>query len=178
MARCQHDYQAQLTCIVCNADCLHEPTLPASLALPYCQVAWQPTFTNSPEAQANPPNQHVRSKLSVAMTLTRQGTVCMQVAAVDKPKVHLWETGITRITRHPQNTGQLIWCLGHLLWIGNSFMLTTSAALVAHHVFACYHGDFRLERKHGKVSATSVLLACWLLCTHTLLVLAYVILCH
>ncbi len=76
----------------------------------------------------------------------------MQVAAVDKPKVHLWETGITRITRHPQNTGQLIWCLGHLLWIGNSFMLTTSAALVAHHVFACYHGDFRLERKHGKVS--------------------------
>lgn len=75
----------------------------------------------------------------------------MQVAAVDKPKVHLWETGITRITRHPQNTGQLIWCLGHLLWIGNSFMVTTSAALVAHHVFACYHGDFRLRRKHGEV---------------------------
>lgn len=77
---------------------------------------------------------------------------CMQVAAVDQPKVHLWETGITRITRHPQNTGQLIWCLGHLLWIGNSFMVTTSAALVAHHVFACYHGDFRLRRKHGEVS--------------------------
>lgn len=76
----------------------------------------------------------------------------IQVAAVDKPKVHLWETGITRITRHPQNTGQLIWCLGHLLWIGNSFMVTTSAALVAHHVFACYHGDFRLRRKHGEVS--------------------------
>ena len=75
----------------------------------------------------------------------------LQVAAVDKPQVHLWETGITRITRHPQNTGQLIWCLGHLLWIGNSFMLTTSAALVAHHVFACYHGDFRLARKHGQV---------------------------
>ena len=75
-----------------------------------------------------------------------------QVAAVDKPKVHLWETGITRITRHPQNTGQVIWCLGHLLWIGNSFMVTTSAALVAHHVFACYHGDFRLRRKHGEVS--------------------------
>lgn len=84
----------------------------------------------------------------------------LQVAAVDKPKVHLWETGITRITRHPQNTGQLIWCLGHLLWIGNSFMLTTSAALVAHHVFACYHGDFRLERKHGKVSCTSLSVCC------------------
>ena len=75
----------------------------------------------------------------------------LQVAAVDEPQVHLWETGITRITRHPQNTGQLIWCLAHLLWMGNSFVLTTSAALVAHHAFACYHGDFRLERKHGKV---------------------------
>ena len=82
----------------------------------------------------------------------------MQVAAVDKPKVHLWETGITRITRHPQNTGQLIWCLGHLLWIGNSFMVATSAALVAHHVFACYHGDFRLRRKHGEVRLLSLAL--------------------
>ena len=70
---------------------------------------------------------------------------------MDKPEVHLWETGITRITRHPQNTGQLIWCLAHLLWMGNSFVLTTSAALVAHHVFACWHGDFRLKRKHGEV---------------------------
>lgn len=82
-----------------------------------------------------------------------------QVAAVDEPQVHLWETGITRITRHPQNTGQLIWCLAHLLWVGNSFVLTTSAALVAHHFFACYHGDFRLERKHGKV-------CCFFHCNH------------
>lgn len=28
--------------------------------------------------------------------------ICAQVAAVDKPQVHLWETGIMRITRHPQ----------------------------------------------------------------------------
>ena len=83
--------------------------------------------------------------------LTHKDPLLVQVAAVDEPQVHLWETGITRITRHPQNTGQLIWCLAHLLWMGNSFVLTTSAALVAHHVFACYHGDFRLERKHGKV---------------------------
>ena len=74
---------------------------------------------------------------------------------MDKPEVHLWETGITRITRHPQNTGQLIWCFAHLLWMGNSFVLTTSAALVAHHVFACYHGDFRLKRKHGEVQAAA-----------------------
>jgi hypothetical protein len=26
----------------------------------------------------------------------------LEVAAVDEPKLHLWETGITRITRHPQ----------------------------------------------------------------------------
>lgn len=26
----------------------------------------------------------------------------LEVAAIDKPKVHLWETGIMRITRHPQ----------------------------------------------------------------------------
>lgn len=26
----------------------------------------------------------------------------LEVAAVDKPKLHLWETGIMRITRHPQ----------------------------------------------------------------------------
>lgn len=26
----------------------------------------------------------------------------LEVAAVDKPKMHLWESGIMRITRHPQ----------------------------------------------------------------------------
>lgn len=26
----------------------------------------------------------------------------LEVAAVDKPKMHIWETGIMRITRHPQ----------------------------------------------------------------------------
>jgi uncharacterized membrane protein len=26
----------------------------------------------------------------------------LEVAAVDKPQVHMWETGIMRITRHPQ----------------------------------------------------------------------------
>lgn len=31
----------------------------------------------------------------------------LEVAAVDKPKMHLWETGIMRITRHPQVYAQL-----------------------------------------------------------------------
>jgi len=30
----------------------------------------------------------------------------LEVAAVDKPKLHLWETGIMRITRHPQVKGE------------------------------------------------------------------------
>mmetsp|Transcript_36482 Transcript_36482/g.103046 ORF Transcript_36482/g.103046 Transcript_36482/m.103046 type:complete len:384 (-) Transcript_36482:303-1454(-) len=86
----------------------------------------------------------------------------LEVAAVDKPKVHLWETGIIRITRHPQMVGQAMWCLAHTIWIGNSFMVTTSLGLMAHHLFGCWHGDRRLSAKYGeafeKVKArTSVL---------------------
>ncbi|KAG0614180.1 hypothetical protein M758_6G157000 [Ceratodon purpureus] len=74
----------------------------------------------------------------------------LEVAAVDKPKVHMWETGIMRITRHPQMVGQFIWCLAHTLWIGNSFTLTTSLGLLAHHVFGVWHGDRRLAAKYGE----------------------------
>ena len=70
---------------------------------------------------------------------------------MDEPKLHLWDTGVIRITRHPQALGQLLWCLAHTLWIGNSFMLVTSAALVAHHAFGIWHGDYRLRRKWGDV---------------------------
>ena len=42
----------------------------------------------------------------------------LEVAAVDKPKLHLWETGIMRITRHPQMVGQLMWCAAHTAYIG------------------------------------------------------------
>lgn len=75
----------------------------------------------------------------------------LQVAAVDTPKLHLWETGVIRITRHPQCFGQFLWCAAHCLWIGNSFMVTTSAGLMAHHFFSCWHGDFRQRRKYGEV---------------------------
>lgn len=50
---------------------------------------------------------------------------------------------------HTQAWGQLLWCLAHTLWIGNSFMVVTSAALCAHHFFGCWHGDRRLEAKYG-----------------------------
>ncbi|KAL4423637.1 hypothetical protein ABPG77_009224 [Micractinium sp. CCAP 211/92] len=74
----------------------------------------------------------------------------LEVAAVDEPKLHMWETGIMRITRHPQMVGQGIWCLAHTLWIGSSFMVVTSLGLMAHHLFGCWHGDFRLKRKYGE----------------------------
>jgi zeta-carotene isomerase len=73
----------------------------------------------------------------------------LEVAAVDKPKVHMWETGIMRITRHPQMVGQFLWCLAHTLWIGNSFTVTTSIGLLAHHLFGVWHGDKRLAAKYG-----------------------------
>ncbi len=74
----------------------------------------------------------------------------LEIAAIQKPQVHLYEKGITRITRHPQMVGQVIWCIAHGLWIGSSFMLLTSFGLVAHHLFAVWHGDRRLYDRYGK----------------------------
>lgn len=74
----------------------------------------------------------------------------LEVAAVDKPKLHLWETGITRITRHPQMVGQVTWCAAHTLYLGTSFMCATSAMLCAHHLFAVWNGDRRLRNKFGE----------------------------
>jgi uncharacterized membrane protein len=68
----------------------------------------------------------------------------LEVAAVSKPEVHLYETGIIRISRHPQMVGQVIWCLAHTLWIGSTFTIVTSFGLIAHHLFAVWHGDYRL----------------------------------
>lgn len=73
----------------------------------------------------------------------------LEVAAIDEPKVHLYETGIIRITRHPQMIGQLIWCFAHMLWTGNSFVAVASAGLMVHHIFGCWHGDRRLFAKYG-----------------------------
>ena len=73
----------------------------------------------------------------------------LEVAAVQKPQVHLYETGIIRISRHPQMVGQVIWCIAHTLWIGSTFMLATSVGLIAHHLFAVWHGDRRLQIRYG-----------------------------
>lgn len=74
----------------------------------------------------------------------------LEVAAVDKPKMHLWETGIMRITRHPQMVGQVIWCLAHTLWIGNSVAVAASVGLIAHHLFGVWNGDRRLASRYGQ----------------------------
>ncbi|MEG5038068.1 MULTISPECIES: NnrU family protein [unclassified Microcoleus] len=74
----------------------------------------------------------------------------LEIAALQKPQVHLYETGIIRITRHPQMVGQVIWCVAHTLWIGTSFTLVTSIGLVLHHLFGVWHGDKRLQARFGE----------------------------
>ncbi|CAL9762858.1 unnamed protein product [Musa acuminata subsp. burmannicoides] len=86
----------------------------------------------------------------------------LEVAAVDKPKMHLWETGIMRITRHPQMVGQVIWCLAHTLWIGNTVAVAASVGLIAHHIYGVWNGDRRLAVRYGEAfevlkSRTSVI---------------------
>ena len=73
-----------------------------------------------------------------------------EVAAVEIPKVRLWETGMIRITRHPQFVGQSMWSAAHLAMVGTSFTALTMALLVAHHAFACWNGDRRLYDEHGE----------------------------
>lgn len=73
----------------------------------------------------------------------------LEVAAIARPQVHLFETGITRISRHPQLTGMTLWCLAHTLWIGSSFALLTALTLVGYHLFGAWHGDRRLETRYG-----------------------------
>ena len=74
----------------------------------------------------------------------------LEIAAVKKPQVYLFETGIIRITRHPQMVGQVIWCIAHTLWLGTTFTIVTSIGLIAHHLFAVWHGDRRLANKYGE----------------------------
>jgi uncharacterized membrane protein len=74
----------------------------------------------------------------------------LEIAAMQKPQVHLYETGIIRITRHPQMVGQVLWCIAHTLWVGSSFMVLTSIGLILHHLFGVWHGDRRLLARYGE----------------------------
>ncbi|HHP7246222.1 MAG TPA: NnrU family protein [Elainellaceae cyanobacterium] len=73
----------------------------------------------------------------------------LEIAAVQKPQVHLYETGIIRVTRHPQMVGQVIWCIAHSIWLGTTFTLVTSVGLILHHLFGVWHGDRRLSSRFG-----------------------------
>jgi uncharacterized membrane protein len=77
----------------------------------------------------------------------------LEIAAIQKPQVHLYETGIIRITRHPQMVGQVIWCVAHTLWLGTSFTVVTSIGLILHHLFGVWHGDRRLSQRYGEAFA-------------------------
>ncbi|KAA8490732.1 15-cis-zeta-carotene isomerase, chloroplastic [Porphyridium purpureum] len=72
----------------------------------------------------------------------------LEVAAVQKPGFRIYETGITRITRHPQLWGQLMWCVAHCAWTGTTLPLVASAGLLAHHFLGAWHGDVRLQNTY------------------------------
>jgi uncharacterized membrane protein len=73
----------------------------------------------------------------------------LEIAAIQKPQVNLYATGIIRITRHPQMVGQVMWCIAHTLWLGTTFTLVTSLGLILHHAFGVWHGDRRLYQRYG-----------------------------
>jgi zeta-carotene isomerase len=73
----------------------------------------------------------------------------LEIAAIDIPQLHLYETGIIRITRHPQAFGQILWCFAHMIYIGTSTTIAACTVLTLHHLFSIYHGDRRLLNKHG-----------------------------
>ncbi|GMH48044.1 hypothetical protein TrVE_jg9892 [Triparma verrucosa] len=74
----------------------------------------------------------------------------LEIAAITPPKLHLYQTGVIRITRHPQAIGQILWCLAHTLYLGSGVSVSASAALIGHHMFSIWHGDKRLSDKHGE----------------------------
>jgi len=74
----------------------------------------------------------------------------LEIAAIERPQLHLWETGIIRITRHPQAIGQFLWCFAHTLYLGTPTAVAASTMLILHHGFSIWHGDRRLETRHGE----------------------------
>jgi len=73
----------------------------------------------------------------------------LEIAAIARPQVRLYEGGITRVCRHPQLIGMTLWCIAHTVWLGTSFALVTSMGLIAYHLFGAWHGDKRLLERYG-----------------------------
>mmetsp|Transcript_7716 Transcript_7716/g.23371 ORF Transcript_7716/g.23371 Transcript_7716/m.23371 type:complete len:340 (-) Transcript_7716:52-1071(-) len=74
----------------------------------------------------------------------------LEIVAVQKPTFRIYETGVMRITRHPQLWGQLLWCAAHGAWMGTTMPVVASAGLLAHHFFGAWNGDRRLRNKYGE----------------------------
>ncbi|KAL5058221.1 hypothetical protein RYX36_029825 [Vicia faba] len=72
----------------------------------------------------------------------------LEDTSVDKPNLHLYETRIMRITTHPQMVGQVMWCLGHTIWIGNSVAVAASFALISYHLFGVWNGGKKLSERY------------------------------
>lgn len=45
--------------------------------------------------------------------------------------------------------GQVMWCLAHTVWIGNSVAVAASIGLIGHHLFGVWNGDRRLAKRYG-----------------------------
>ena len=74
----------------------------------------------------------------------------LEISAVQSPKLHLYDTGVMRITRHPQSVGQVMWCFAHAAWIGTDVVVSASLILIAHHMFSVWNGDRRLQDRYGE----------------------------
>ncbi|GAU23481.1 hypothetical protein TSUD_81630 [Trifolium subterraneum] len=46
--------------------------------------------------------------------------------------------------------GQVMWCLAHTVWIGNSMAVAASFGLIAHHLFGVWNGDRKLSERYGE----------------------------
>ena len=49
-----------------------------------------------------------------------------------------------------QMVGQVIWCIAHTIWIGNSVAVAASIGLIGHHLFGVWNGDRRLAARYGE----------------------------
>eukprot|EP01018_Ginkgo_biloba_P003750 Gb_17186 [translate_table: standard] len=75
----------------------------------------------------------------------------LEVAAVDRPKIYLWETGIVRYLQTSADgwAGYLVYC-PYTLDGKLHMMLTTSLVLIAHHIFGVWNGDRRMSTRFGE----------------------------
>lgn len=53
-----------------------------------------------------------------------------------------------------QMVGQVIWCIAHTIWIGNSVAVAASIGLIGHHLFGVWNGDRRLASRYGEAFDT------------------------